>query len=97
MKKYDKLKEKYVKSCNEIVELFCKKQDLDFKFWVGDVVGEVAGCGSYYFYLSDIILDLDKDLEKGFIFEWYHTSFNSKQKYINYNSYIMGLRYEDLK
>lgn len=97
MKKNDKLKGNYVKSCNEIVELFCKKQDLDFEFWVGDAVGEVASCGSYYFSLKDIILDLDKDLKKGIIIQWYNDSFGSLQKYMNYNSYTMGLRYEDLK
>ena len=94
--KYDKIKKEYEKSCNKIVELFCEKQDLKFDYWIGDKVGGIADCGSFDFYLEDIILDLDKDLKKGFIFDWYDDNLDYKQ-YINYNSYIMGLRHENLK
>lgn len=95
MKRYDILRKNYEKSCKEIVEAFCKKQGFDFEYWVGDTVGGVASCGSYYFYLDDIILDLSKKVPTGGIIEWNDSNLDSKQKYINYKSYIMGMRHNN--
>ena len=33
------LKEKYETICMEWVNLFCKKQDIKFSYWVGNEVG----------------------------------------------------------
>jgi hypothetical protein len=52
--------------------------------------------------MSDIILDITTNQPVGFILDWQSdgVDFNllkDKTEYINYNSYIMGLRYSDLK
>ena len=53
------LKEKYEKVCNEYVEEFCKKQDMEFMFWVADVVGNVVCCSVFYFNLYCIVWDVN--------------------------------------
>lgn len=96
-----KLIENYEKSCNDIVKAFCKKQDIEFDFWVADEVGGIAGFASQYFFnVSDLVLDLKTNQPKGFILDWQSESTeynmfrsNKKRKNINYNSYIMGLRF----
>jgi hypothetical protein len=96
---------RYEAACNELVSLFVKKQGIEFDYWVSDEVGEIASfCGSQYFYtLSDIMYDLKNDLPKGLILQWtadsceYNISKPQKeQRYINFRSYWMGLRFEDL-
>lgn len=93
----------YVLICNKLVERFCIKQNLIFDGWVGNEDGGIAGFASQYFFnISDIILDLKNKQSKGFILEWQsdgvdYNMFNEKQEYINYKSYISGLRYNDLK
>ena len=97
-----KLKEKYEATCNEWVNLFCEKQELEFDGWVGNEVGGIAGFATQYFFnLSDIILDLNSNQPKGLILRWQNdgVSFNmfkETTKYINYKSYTMGLRYDQL-
>lgn len=88
--------------CNEWVNKFCKKQDIEFDGWVGDEIGGIASfvC-QYFFNLSDLILDLNTKQPKGLILEWQSegVDFNmgkEQPQYINYKSYTMGLRYEQL-
>ena len=94
---------KYENICNEIINKFCKKQDIYFEFWVADLVGEVAVFGDYSFNFTDIIRDLKTNQPKGLILQWQIDSIdfyfkNKKSKYrINYYSYCKGVRYEDLK
>lgn len=52
--------------------------------------------------MSDIILDLNTKQQKGNILNWQSEDvefnmFNEKQQHINYKSYTMGLRHEQLK
>lgn len=105
MKKLKQKLAEYEKNCNAIVEIFAKKQDLEFDYWIGDEVGSIAVFNDhcYFFNLSDIIIDLETDQPKSLIMKWNDDGleFNelidySKRKYINYKSYIMGLRLEDL-
>ena len=87
----------YENAVNTIIVLFIKKQNLEFDGWVGDKVGEVASFISQYFFnLSDILLDLKKECKKGFILEWHDETIENEPTYINYSSYQMGLRYENL-
>lgn len=92
----------YEAACMDYIDAFCKKQNLEFDGWVGDEIGQVAGFSSqYYFNLSDIIYDIDTEQLKGNILSWQDESINfnsqlSKPKIINYKSYCIGLRYEDL-
>jgi hypothetical protein len=71
--------------------------------WVCDEVGGIASFACQYFFnLSDIILDLNTKQPKGNILNWQSEDvdfnmFNEKQQHINYKSYTMGLRHEQLK
>jgi len=94
-----KVKKEYEKSCNEYVKIFCKKNEIDFDYWIGNEIGGCASfCEQYYFNLSDIIYDVNNHCKKGLILEWQDDSTeNSERGNINYSSYSKGLRYKDLK
>lgn len=100
--KFKELNKKYEFVCNELVKKFCNKQNLQFDYWISDEVGGIASfSNSYFFNLLDIILDLETKQPKGLILNWqdegveFHIS-NEDMPHINYKSYIMGLRYEQL-
>ncbi len=92
------LKTRYEAVCLEYIKLFCEKQEVEFDGWVGDEIGGVASfVFVYYFHLSDIILDIHTNQPKGLILSWQNddVDFNSSTKdtkHINYKSYTMGLR-----
>lgn len=95
-----KLIEKYETICNKIVIEFEKKQDLNFGYWIGDTIGEIAVFNdTYYFNFTDIIFDLKANQPNGKIIEWieYIIEFsmsNRKKDYImNYQNYCLGTRY----
>jgi hypothetical protein len=96
-----KLITQYENICNKIVKEFCKKQDMEFDFWVGDRTQATACISNEFFFnIADMVLDLKHNEPKGNIIDWY--SENGRQKYlnkptINYYSYINGLRVEDLE
>jgi hypothetical protein len=97
------LKTQYENVCNEYVRRFCEKQEIDFDGWIGDEVGGIASFISQYFFtIDDIALDLHTKQPKGLILDWQsdgvdYNMFNETPQNINYKSYTMGLRYEDLK
>lgn len=93
-----KLNKRYRKICTEYVELFAKKHDVDFEFWVADIFGEVAGFGDYYFNFSDIVYDVNTNQPKGLIFSWQdHCLDFDRTQYINFYSYSKGLRINEIK
>lgn len=89
-----KLLENYEKAVNEIIDYFCEKQDLDFEYWAGDCVGEVACFGDIFLNFDDIIHDLKNDAPKGLIIDWYFEQLDNERININYRSYIMGARFK---
>lgn len=95
-----KLKRQYDSVCNEWIELFVKKQNIEFDGWVGNEVGGIASfCSQYFFNLSDIIIDLTTDQPIGLILNWQtedvdYNLFNGNPFHINYKSYTMGLRHQ---
>lgn len=101
--KLEKIIRNYENSCNEIVGKFCKKQDIELDFWVGDEIGGIASfCCQYFFNIEEILLDLKTNQPKWLILEWqdYVTDYNvtkgnEQPLYINYASYIKGARYEN--
>ena len=101
-KEIDKLKIEYDKLCNEWIKLFCKKQGIEFDFWIGDEIGGIASfiC-QYYFTIDNIIFDLTTNQPKGLILNWQideveHNSLKDDKDYINYSSYSKGIRHKDL-
>lgn len=91
------LKQQYESSCNHYVARFCKKQGLEFDYWAGDKVGEIAFCGDFYFNFSDIVLDINSKQPKGAIIKWYYENLDFADKLINYYSYTKGLRVAHLE
>lgn len=97
-----KLQKDYYNICNEYIDAFIKKQSISFDGWVGNEVGGIASFACQYFFnLSDIILDLNTKQPKGNILDWQSSDvdfnmFNEKPQHINYKSYTMGLRHEQL-
>jgi hypothetical protein len=100
MKNYNKLKSDYEKVITEIVKLFEKKQGVELEFWVSDEIGGVACFGDNYFGVNDIIEDMDSGSEPGEIFKWQddntHESITNGNRFINYASYLKGLRIDKL-
>lgn len=96
------LLKEYETLCNEIVEKFAKKQGYYNWYWIGKQVGGAIDFNdSYTFSIDDIVLDMKTKQPKGFIQQWQddgleYNQVNERPKWINYNSYIMGLRYEQL-
>lgn len=100
--KIEKIKQKYDACCNDIITLFCEKQNIEFDGWIADEIGGIAGFATQYFFnISDLMLDLTTKQPKRLILDWQNdmTDFNmcrEKRLYINYKSYTMGLRSKDL-
>jgi len=85
----------YKSTATLIVEVFCEKQEMGFEHWVDE--GHIALCSDFFFNFSDILQDLEKEVEKGKIIEWYDYSMEEHQSgrgYVNYNSWLMGYRNE---
>lgn len=90
------LEKVYESVCNECVNIFCEKQEMSNEGWVGDEIGGIACCSDFYFNLHDIILDIKNKQPKGLIIDWYYSCLDNPEKTINYKSYTMGLRFEDI-
>jgi len=84
-KEIKKLKAQYEAICEKYIKLFCEKQEVDFEFWVDDVVGGTAYCSDYYLNLKDIALDIITERPKGLIFEWYNHVQNNERNHKNYD------------
>ena len=94
-----KLQKEYIAVVNKYLDMFIKKQGYEFSSWVSDDVGGIA-CfiEQYFFSFDDIRMDIDRKIKKGLIFEWQDDGVENHEKgNINYNSYILGLRFSDLK
>lgn len=71
------LREKYEEVTKEYIVAFENKQDISFIEWFKisplepPYCASFKGCDeSYVVYLTDIIFDVDNEVEKGKIFEW---------------------------
>lgn len=91
------LKERYTIICNEYLQKFCVKQGFDYDpeyAWVAGNAGDCANVGDFYFSFDEIRYDIDNDIPKGKIIEWYNytleTSMLDLPVRINYPSYCKG-------
>ncbi|GIM60529.1 hypothetical protein CAPN008_05790 [Capnocytophaga canis] len=97
----EKTLKNFEKASIALVEAFAEKQDLDFEHFIGDDPAGVACFSWFYFFnISDIYHDMKTNQPKGLIIEWHdesteRTSQDHSLKWINYNSWTMGKRYED--
>ena len=88
-KKLDKILKKYIKK-------FEKKHDCYFEYAVvDDLMGVICFGDVLFFDIADIIYDIDTKQPKGLIIDWLYDSIN-QDKYINFQSYSKGLRYEQI-
>ena len=92
MRRHLKLQRDYDSVCNKYISKFCKKQELEFEGWVGDLVGQIAYCGDFYYNFHDIVLDVNSEQPKGVIIDWYYDTLNNPKKAMSYYSYTKGLR-----
>lgn len=77
-----------------IIKAFEKKQGYEFTGYSG---GLITFIDEYFFSIDDIIQDLQTKQKKGFIFKWFDECIeNYGKQQINYNSYIMGLRFDTI-
>lgn len=86
----------YNKSVYDYIHLFEEKHGRRFEGWVGGVVGEELYFGGNVLNFSDLKLDLDYDCETDLIWGWFADN-EGHDQYINYSSYIMGMRHKYLK
>ena len=91
------LKKRYESICNDYVNAFAEKHEIEFDGWIGDMVGGTASFSDqYFFYISDIVFDVNNECKKGLILQWQEDNVQNDQS-INYSSYSKGLRHSDLK
>jgi hypothetical protein len=92
-----KLQKDYESIANAYLAEFCKKQELEFDGWVGDIVGGVAMFGDFFFSFPDIVWDINSNQPPHLIIAWYDDNLRIIEKSINYFSYTKGLRISQLE
>jgi hypothetical protein len=94
----------FEKATDTLIKMFCRKQGCEVDYLVVDDITGVYNVGDYFCSLTDIYFDIKQNKPKGLIFEWqnyltdYNLQFpdNIKSCFINYSSYCMGARFQDL-
>jgi len=95
---FEKLQNKYESVCEKYIQVFSKKQDVEFDGWIGGQIGGIAEfIGQYFFNFQDIVWDINSKQPKGTILQWQDDCLENAPKSINYFSYTKGLRFSDLK
>ena len=79
----------------DLLKAFCKKQDLIPDYSVGGDRIDVFYISDFFFNISDIYFDLKSNQPVRKIVEWYYY-ISEHDVNINYYSYCMGLRKEQL-
>ena len=86
----------------QYIVLFSNKHEVLMDFEINRDLLDVLCFGDYYLHITDIIFDIDNNVNKELFFAWYSdtldfTMENGIEKAMNYQSYVKGLRYEMLK
>lgn len=98
-----KLKEQYYKLALLYIEAFEAKQGYEFTDWITDEdLGIAVFIDQYYINFDDLRHDIDNDVPKGLIFQYFDDGLEWYEKHgvdacikkINYRSYVMGARFE---
>lgn len=79
----------------QYLEQFCKKQDVEIEHIVSDsiVKGGIICIADAFFSISDILMDMDRQAPKDYIFEWYWDFIEYGD--MNYNHFLT--LYRDIK
>jgi hypothetical protein len=81
-----RLEKRYKLICEQYVQEFCKKQEMDFGGWTANIVGGIAYCSGFYFNFFDIVWDVNSNQKRGLIIDWYYYT-QIEQININYFNY----------
>ena len=97
----ERLRMRFAILAADYIEVFSRKQGIDFDGWVGDEIGGVACFGDFFFNYDQIRYDIDHNIRKGTIVKWYyadteHNIDREERQHINYSSWCKGLRHKDL-
>jgi len=91
------LKCNYEKSVNAYIKEFEKKHEIDFDFWIGDLIGEVCCFGDYTFNFSDIKYVIDNSISLDYLIDWYWFVVEYEKCYYNLKSYCKLRQDDDIK
>ncbi len=78
----------YKSLCKKIINEFLKKHETNFEWWLNDEIGTSAEIGGHLIDFSDIIIDLEENVPKDCIWEYYTSLSESSEQYIFYSEYI---------
>ena len=82
------MKKQLEKVLKQYIKEFEKKQDLTFEFAVDDdFMTSIFFESGIHFYMTDIIYDIDNDIEKGLIDKWFEYVLIN-ESCINYRTYL---------
>jgi len=99
------LKARFESVVNDYIYKFTKKHEIEFDYWIGGDVGEMAIFNEQYaFHFGTIKYDIDNNVDKRHLFNWYYLYNTAKKGYIfrwhklnngykiSYKNYVLGLR-----
>jgi len=88
------LKSKFDKIANKYLKKFMEKHGFENPdmWWVAGMVGTTLFVNDYFLNFEDIRYDLDNEIEKEMLFEWYYYNLEKQEYNINYKSYLSGGR-----
>ncbi len=86
------LQNNYNAACEAYIKKFCKKQDMEFMGWVGDLVGDIALCNDFFFSFRDIVWDVNSNQPEGLIIKWYDYCLENIEKSVNYYAFTKSVR-----
>ena len=82
------MKKQLEKVLKQYIKEFEKKQDLTFEFAVDDdLMTSIFFENGIHFYMTDVIYDIDNDIEKGLIDKWFEYVLIN-ESCINYRTYL---------
>lgn len=92
-----KLKQRLDNCIDLYTDLFCQKQECDADGWIGNNKGGLNCFADCFLSFEDIRIDLEMNVPKGEIWKWYWDNIENHEKAINYYSYVLGLRIDQIK
>lgn len=84
------LQEEYNKIVEKYLEIFYEKHGLELEYWVQDNPGTIGQFGDYFFGFDDIRYDIDNNIPKDRLIEWYDFNLEYSEKTghsVNYRSF----------
>ncbi len=95
----EEIKAEFQLVCDESIKNFAEKQDLNFDGWLAERQNEIGMFSTktepkelYMFKLIDIMLDINKQTEKGIIIKWYK---QPDEEFVSYIEYVNGIVFSD--